>query len=529
MSVLVYRFGCGVPTSGWDHAQAEFERATQLWDELVRLDRAMEGQILQAAALDDPEIMALNEQISTLSARLSESPKDDDARTERHECYARRRECLRAWNKTHKTVLREYELRRRRSVKLARQQSAAWWPNQNRVIQAYEAARALCRKTGRRLRPHDAEREDGVLAYQIQRSPSTQVQRIPDADHPRGFRIVSSDLGCSPEELEDGSVAAIQIGRVSPRAYDPRTFRGERDRLHKTTVEMRVDAEGHTLRLPIWLHRALPERCRIKAAQITWSHRRGKLRYQLCLTVSMADVPLRSAAQSARAIARVQFHWAREGGLKILTVQEGDDAPSIWTLPPRWLARADLARRRHAQVEEAIEAGQAQFGAHPLYGGMIAQPRSLLMFEQLQTAWPRLPAGIREWYRQVRHEWKAAEGLRAHILGERRQRYAAIAREIVQRYAVLEVPEAQFAAIATAERGSAANSDRHLAALHTLRAQILHQAAKAGTLIFAPGEDASAARRAVESNGRSNRWLRLKNLARERSRARAQPAEYVGV
>ncbi|MGH8328357.1 MAG: hypothetical protein ACRET2_16520, partial [Steroidobacteraceae bacterium] len=94
-----------------------------------------------------------------------------------------------------------------------------------------------------------------------------------------------------------------------------------------------------------------------------------------------------------------------------------------------------------------------------------------------------------------------------------------IAREFGGRYPVLEVPEATFAAIATAECGTEGNSDRFLAAPHRLRAEILHQAAKVGVLVVAPGEAASAAAKAVAKGSKSARWARLKNLAAERSRA----------
>ena len=528
MSIRVYRYGCGRPLSGWEYAQAEQERCTQLWDALVELDRAIEGQTLQAAALDDPAIMRANEGIAQLTARLAEDPDDKAVREERRGLYAERRAALTVWNRAHKTVLREYELRRQAGTKLARQQSAAWWPNQNRVLQAYEAARQLCRKSGRRLHLYDVDRDDGVLAYQIQRTRSTQVERVPDPTAPKGFRIVSSDLGAAPEELQDGTVAAIQIGRVDPRAYDRATCRGERDRLHQTILEMRVDADGHTLRLPVWMHRPLPAECRVKAAQITWYHRAARLHYQLCLTIAIPDVPLRVACEAATA-ARLTFHWVREGGLKVLSLEEPDHAPSLWALSPRWLAKADLAARKRWEIEETIAAARERYEDDPRWGDLFQERSYLAMFGRLQASWASLPSDIQGWYRQLRHSWKFCEGLRAHLLGERRQLYRSIAREIVSRYPVIEVPDTSFAEVATAERGSPANSDRHLAAPHLLRQEILHQAAKVGTLIVAPGEVASAPRLGRNGDGRSARWLRLKNLARERSRASPGASEYAGV
>lgn len=91
LRALVYRYGCGPPVSGLEHALAEQERSSELWDQLVKLDRTIEGQILQAAGLDDPAIMRAGEGIADLTGRLAEDPDDKLAREERRKLYAERR------------------------------------------------------------------------------------------------------------------------------------------------------------------------------------------------------------------------------------------------------------------------------------------------------------------------------------------------------------------------------------------------------------------------------------------------------
>ncbi len=91
---------------------------------------------------------------------------------------------------------------------------------------------------GRRLRPHDYSRDNGVLSVQIQRT--------------------RSGLGASPNELMNGGVPALRFNVSRSR------------KRYSHTVEMRCDADGSKIQLPVWLHRPLPEPSRIKATQLAW-------------------------------------------------------------------------------------------------------------------------------------------------------------------------------------------------------------------------------------------------------------------
>lgn len=484
---IVYAYGCRTPIAGLEYAEAEFERATQLWDKLVEIDRTIESQLLQRAELDDSAIIRASEGIAQLTARFAEDPDDKLAREERRKLYAERRTLLKAWNKTHKEVLREYEERRQAATKLARQQSECYWGQYLRVLQAYETGRAVCRKMGRRLCPFDADRDDGVLAVQIQRT--------------------RSGLGAAPAELTDGTVSDLQVSA------------GGRERI----LEMRVDAEGHTVKVPLIWHRDLPTDCRVKGAQLTWRKRIGRVHWQLCLVLNVPVVPLR--VSSAVAPAQVTFHWAREGGLKVLSVipPEGG-SPSIWALPPRWLGRADLIARRSSESNALLVQLREAVATNPSLADICGIDSIPQIMDQMQMRWHQLRVPVREVYRRLRHEWAAHEGLRGKVIRERRDYYRHIAREVTSRWDVIALPELDLSAVATAQRGKAGNSDRHLAALHTLRAEIIHQAAKSGCHVIASGPGITP----PEKRGSSS-WHRRKRLAADRSRSPSQAPEYAGV
>lgn len=211
VETLVYAYGCGEPTAGVDAVMAEDARMRALWDRLVGIDREYERRVLASACADDEKLAAIVAELE--QRRAMTTAPDDDWRAERklqRDLEAQTWPLLAAWRKTNVDTLREHEQWRREQVTLARQESGCYWGNYNAVIQRYDTARVEVRTRGRRLQFSDRTRDDGCLTVQIQRT--------------------ASGLGAAPNELQDGTYAQLQIGRVPDAAYSPSTFRGERRR-----------------------------------------------------------------------------------------------------------------------------------------------------------------------------------------------------------------------------------------------------------------------------------------------------------
>lgn len=480
---LVYAYRCGEPTSGLDALLAEHERVTIFWDSLVQIDRAHEQRQIDAARADEPEIDAQCAAIDVLSARIKtlfdDGAKRSDAElssliTERRALFSARRAAMNAWRKAHKDTVRAIEVARQQAVKAARQATDAWWPNSNLAIQRYDAARQVCRRTGRRLRLHDEERDDGVIAVQIQRT--------------------RTGLGAAPEELQNGSVAALQIGYVPDSAYDvgiPAAIRRERRR---TVLEMRIDADGNTVTCPITLHRPLPDECRIKSAQLTWRAQAGVLAWQLCLTLSLPDVA--TVAPSGEP-ATLALAWQPQDDGSLLVATCGAHR---CVLDARWMRQMDYVETLHAMLD--AEDDDPRWTA---YGERMARvapgrrtPRELAEVERAQ--------------------------LRQRLLRRRREVYRLWAREIVRAYGAIVMDDTDLSRVATDEARSASNSLRHRAAPHTLRQEIVHQARKVGTPILDP----SAPVLAAAGSGKTSAWERRKAAKAERSQILAQPVDAIG-
>ena len=332
---LVYAYACSTPLSGAEHLVAERERIRALWNRLVDIDRATEHAITKAAGADVPALQLRLMDMARLTAQLRDPATNRTAArqivTERRAIERETWPYLTAWRRANKPRCDEIEATRRASVTEARQESRAYWGNYNNTIGDYEIARRTVRQFGRRLRYQDEGRDDGCLTVQIQRT--------------------RSGLGASPAELQDGSFAAVQIAAVDPRAHDPAVFRGDRRKLARTRLQMRVDAAGHMVTVPLVLHRALPEDARIKSVQLTWQARPGyRLRWRACFTISRPATDLPAEGAGA---AQVILGWQERNGALVIAT-----GPSELALPRVWMAGMD----RVARLQGAIDAAFTELG-----------------------------------------------------------------------------------------------------------------------------------------------------------------------
>lgn len=480
---LVYTYHCGEPVQGLNELLAEHERVTIFWDALVQIDRAHEQRQIDAARADEPEIDAQCAAIDVLSARIKmlfgDGAKRSDAElssliTERRTLFAARRTSLSTWRKSHKPTVREIEVSRQQAVKAARQATATWWPSYNLTIQRYDTARQVCRRTGRRLRLHDEERDDGVIAVQIQRT--------------------RTGLGAAPDELQDGSVSAIQLGYVPDSAYDAGIPAATRREQRRTVMEMRVDADGHCARLPITLHRPLPDDCRVKSAQLTWRKGPGGIAWQLCLTLSLPDGA--TVAPSGEP-ATLALAWQPQDDGSLLVATCGTHR---CVLDARWQAQMDYVERLHAMLD--ADDDDPRWAEYAARMARVAPgrrtPRELAEVERAQ--------------------------LRQRLLRRRREVYRLWAREIVRAYGAIVMDDTDLSRVATDEARSASNSLRQRAAPHTLRQEIVHQARKASTSVTS----ATAPVLAAPSDAKSSAWARRKAAKVERSQILAQPVDAIG-
>lgn len=416
---------------------AEQQRARALWDRLVDIDTEAARTETDIARANVPAIAAVIDRIIALKAQLAplfearaiDRKKARKKITTQHdaaidELSAQRREAraelwaaLKQWRAEHRETVGALETARRQFVVEARQTSGLYWGTYNQVLDDYARSRARGFKTGWRPRKSDPAREDGCLTVQIQRT--------------------RSGLGAAPGELFDGSVSALQLAPVPAAAHDPDTPRGERGRLCRTRMQMRIDAAGTLVTLPLVLHRPLPPVARVKKAQLTWRRVGTRIEWQLALTVTQPAQHVAHAYPEAYCGIDVGWRKLIDGAVRVA-----------------WIAGSDGASR---SIEQAAEWHAGMDHAEALQGRIDD-----LDLDRLRS---------REALEMV--------GLRSRLLGQRRETYRLLARDIAMRYARVAIDDSDLGELARRDR-TAANGMRVRAAASEFIGELGKQCAKHG-------------------------------------------------
>lgn len=438
---LVYSYRCGTPVAGMEAAQAEQQRARALWDRLVDIDEQARRAETDQARADDPELGLLIDRIIAVKAELTplyegrakvrqrerrKVPTQYDERIteldkQRREIRTQIWAALKAWRKSHPEKVKAIEAERRKLVVEARQNSGMYWGNYNRVLDDYDRSRSRGHKTGRMPRRSDPDRDDGCLTVQIQRT--------------------ISGLGAAPNEILEGRFAALMMAPVDPRAHDPKTPRGERGRACRTTVAMRVDAEGATITLPLVLHRPLPSDCRVKRAQLTWRRVGQRLEWHLALTLTKPASNKPHGAPGTHC--GLDLGWR-----KLIT-----DAVRVG-----YLVGSDGLTR---SIEQSAE----------WHAGMTRVETLRSRIDDMELD------GVRS------REAREMTGLRGRLLRQRRELYRLLAREIAMRYEWIAIDDNDLSELARSDK-SVAGGLRVRAALSEFVRELDHQCAKHGAKLL---------------------------------------------
>jgi hypothetical protein len=423
-ATLVYAYRCGEPLAGLDLAEREDERMRDLWDRLVDIERMWEAEQRQAAARHITRAAEIVQRLREITGALP-AARNDAVKALLVERAQLRRELwplLAQWRAAHKDEMKAIEEARYARVTEARQLSTAYWGNYLNVIQRYETARVEVLKKGRRLRKSSLDDDSGRINVQIQRTPS--------------------GLGAAPSELQDGTVSDIAIG-VVPEAAHTSGFRGERRELCRTVVELRCDAAGGRIKLPLVYHRPLPPNGRVKWCQLTWRKRGEKTIWQLCLTVTLNSATVTIDTVLDRGALRVA-RIAGPGGLA---------------------ERVELSRDWMHQYDR------------------VDHLASIIRDEQA-------PARLRINARLQR------PGLWVRLLARRREQYRLLAIDLCRRSGGIVVVSPPLSEQAWRDEGSAQNGLRQRACAHQLIAELRHQCEKRAVAfeeVLAEPESAEAA------------------------------------
>jgi len=321
--------------------------------------------------------------------------------------------------------------------------------------------------------------------------------------------------GMSVDELFGCEDTRIQIEPVDPRAWDPDTPRGERKRLCRTTLRLRVGSEGPGNRTPVWstwkdlhVHRPLPDDAVIKWAWVKRKKVGTRYRWSLQLTVvsDTFDAPAHPAPNS---VAGIDVGWRKRlSGLRFAYVDCGDDHYELLLDDAAFVDRFDHAdsllsiRDREFNEFRDVLADWVDGDSPEWFKAdlsHVSKWRSKERMRKFVWKWSENRFGsdgemfeaAEAWRKQDRHLHQWHENQTRKTLNRRKERYRILAKKLCERHGVIVLEDLDLSRLAKLpepeedknQHGRSRNL-RKIAAIGEFRDALELMASKTGTEII---------------------------------------------
>ena len=503
--ILAYAYGCGwkdLPIDN-EHVINEVEKQRGFWNRLLDIQLAIDTEIKSRMVKDVPELKKLYKQIEILSQKIDRLY--EDRKTIRQELKKRtetpildeqikatvkqrfdvkksswdlekkwRKKNIKAKKEDKNKFLDIIKEKRNSLFKEARQNCGLYWGNYNRVIQDFMTALAYTRKKGRSLHKIEAD-ESGILTLQVQKT--------------------ETGVGASFEELVDNKFSAFFIEPVDPIAYTLGSR--PRSRACQTRFDFRIDKANNIFSSSVWLHRPIPDNCRIKSIQLVWKRSGTKLDTKLIFSCAFPKVPIKHPSKKKVGI---NFGWRlMDDQLLVATCVDSDGKVDRIYLSDTWMRRMDYVDLltskldiRLATIAESIQKSRLPDSIKELVNYWNPKvPVKTLDVEAIKDSLEDYFSCKRysknklydelilwmEWDERKRNE---RDNLRVKVLRNRKEIYRIIAKQMAEKYSVMCLGDLDLARLAKLKGISGVNNQRVRANLHGLKDSLVHAANKAG-------------------------------------------------
>lgn len=504
MSVRVYTYGLLGPTENGDLVREQMRLAHRYRNDLIAVERGRRAAV-RAVIAEAGDIAAIDAEIEAALREL------DGVRAE----IKAARSAERSRRATSPRVGRAQELRERlRELRASRKEVQAQIKGdealQARIGEINERAKVLSKA----LRAKCGVYWGTYLLVEAAVDAARRGKMDPKFMRWDGHGRIGVQIqgGMPAVSVMDGDDTRIRIGRVDERAWTARS-RGERRRLSRTTLQMRVGSDG---RDPIWatfpmiMHRPLPVDGRIKCADVSVKRIGTRERWELHITV---DAPsLAGPERQGDRRAAVHFGWrSRPDGVRVAYLVDSDDASEEIIVPPEIIARlehADSLRSIRDREMNALKEALPKLMPEAVPDWMRAELRRIPLLRSpakltsIVYRWSRdrfdgddeAFAAAEEWRRQDRHlfQWEMSEREKTRL--RRRDLYRNIAARLAREYDEIVVDGTDFSPLARTpepeddrdKMSEAVQYNRAAASPGELRLAITQAAQKRGTRIVTP-------------------------------------------
>lgn len=393
-------------------------------------------------------------------------------------------------------------------LKVCRRESGLYWGNYNAVFASAEQADKTC--IGKpRFKRWEGE---GTLAVQVQ----------------------NKDLQV-PATLFGNKHTLIQIDPVDPRAWDPAVRKGERRRLCRTTLRVRVGSDPKRdpvfLEFPMIMHRPLPEGALVSGLKVTRRRHANQGKWTVQMTVNLPETanPDPQEALLGRGVA-IDFGWRmqEDRSLRVAYWADTDGNHGEFLLPTEireGLAHARNIRGVLSQHLDALKAAlledlsdrakiDPELREEVVHLHKWRSPHKFmrLWHRHRDALMPHLkdrsdlflnehcskyPSYFERWVHQSRHLWQYEVGTAKRCLRRRDDLYANIAARLAREYDYIVLENIKIANLAKkpkaekkadlpnglAAMNNSSRSQRTEVAPGMLRSALTQAAIKAGRVV----------------------------------------------
>lgn len=451
--VCVYEYGLLQPTEGKELVTDQMSRGHRYYNELVAFAReqraAYRAALLQVGDLEarTRELDALiaaraaaREAVNTARQRLSSPVDVGPLRAE-----ARRLGEAIAVASAARKALRE-EIKRSPAIAAFVAQQKAERSTRTRALRAasglawgtYQALEEAWKRACQTATVDPRFRRwtgDGMVAVHVQGSPLPATA------------------------LFDGTSSQAQIDPVPARAFDTTVPQGERRRLRRTVLRLRVASTPD--KKPVWaswpmiLHRPLPEGASVLWVKVYREKRTRWCRWRAQVTVAV-EAPRPSQLDAA---VGMDLGWRRfpDDSVRVAYWYDTLGREGELRLDPSILRRWEKADAIHGVRATNLDALRARLvavlRAHPLPAGELADLVSTLhlwrsparfaaLYKRHADALPpEAAADLQNWCYRDLHLWEYETGLRRAAIGHRREMMRRFAAELVRRVGTVYVED----------------------------------------------------------------------------------------
>ena len=399
-----------------------------------------------------------------------------------------------------RNVLTPLELKRKKAVKAAYQNSGLWWSNYNDVINSYKSARSRAVKEGTELKFH---RFDGSGGFRCQIQKGMTAEDLLTARHNVAqIRTIDHDEFA---ELRGGA------GKKSGQSYASRNYERGYGIL-SITVYTYKGVDGKTQRkmlaFPIILHRPLPPETKLKELKAQRKRVGTDFRWDVTFTFTEPAVPVKH--NSPEKSCGVNLGWkAVSGGLRVATINSGESNPWHVVLPriimDKMVYVAELQRQVDTMTNENFDWLLEQVddkAPGPLTEAFASLRRAKrphpAKFARTVDVWREHEGYLPEIFEEAdrrrkvcRHRTKEYHNLRDKVMRRREDFYRCRAKEIAETFGMIALDKMDLRKLSLLEMADGeptlmhkkARYSRTVAAVGVLREWIVKQAAKTGAVV----------------------------------------------